>query len=70
MPLEIAVRFRNESYEEIGTGTIEIRSAYDDTPFLLKQLSVAAEPLLKSMINHAIEDAKTNLSKVEKPDES
>ncbi len=69
MHLEIAVRFRDEKYKEIGAGTVELHSSYEDTPFILQQLSVAATPLLGSMIDHAREEAKANLKK-EKPDGS
>ena len=71
MHLEIAVRFRDESYKEIGVGTIALQAGYEDSPFILQQLGAAARPLINSMLNHAREEAKANLEKKEeKPDES
>lgn len=66
MHLEIAVRFRDEKYKEIGAGTVELRCEFEDTPRVLTQLSLAAEPLVGSMIDHAREEARTNLAEKEK----
>jgi hypothetical protein len=67
MNLDIDVRFTNDTYKQLGRGHVSITTDNDELPLTtVRQLGLAAAPMITALIGHAQLEAVTSLKQQER----